>query len=135
MSKLTVFFNDPFWIGVFEIVENGKTKVCRVVFGKEPKDYDIYEFILKRYDKLKFSRSVQIDKKTEIRVNPKRMQRKIQKSLQKNSIGTKAQQAIKLDYESKKVERKILSRERREEQEELKLEKKHEKKKQKKRGH
>ena len=30
---LTVFFEGPFWVGVFERVEDGKLSVCRVVLG------------------------------------------------------------------------------------------------------
>ncbi|WP_442781223.1 YjdF family protein [Clostridium sp. ZS2-4] len=109
--------------------------MCRVVFGQEPKDYEIYEFVLKNYYNLKFSKPLQIDEKPKIKINPKRMQRKIRETLQKNGIGTKAQQAIKLDYENKKSERKMLSKENREREKQLKFQKKQEKKKQKKRGH
>ncbi len=36
-GKLTVFFEEPFWVGVFERTENGKLSVCKVSFGAEPK--------------------------------------------------------------------------------------------------
>ena len=35
-AGLTVFFEGPFWVGVFERVEDGRLSVCRVVFGSEP---------------------------------------------------------------------------------------------------
>lgn len=41
IGKLIVFFEDSFWIGVFERIENGKLSVCKVTFGAEPKDYGI----------------------------------------------------------------------------------------------
>ncbi|MBC2579195.1 YjdF family protein [Clostridium sp. DJ247] len=126
MIKLTVLFEDPFWIGVFEKSENGKIEICRIVFGQEPKDYEVYEFVLKNYYNLKFSKPLLIDEKPEAKVNPKRMQRKIKKTIQKNDIGTKAQQAMKLDYENKKSERKLLWKEKREMQEELKFQKRYE---------
>ena len=44
-GKLTVFFEEPFWVGVFECVANGKLSVCKVTFGAEPKDYEVYEFL------------------------------------------------------------------------------------------
>mgnify|MGYP002508799592 FL=1 len=47
-GKLTVFFEEPFWVGVFERVSDGKLSVCKVTFGAEPKDYELYEFILKK---------------------------------------------------------------------------------------
>ena len=37
-GKLTVFFEEPFWVGIFERVENGKLSVSKVTFGTEPKD-------------------------------------------------------------------------------------------------
>ena len=48
-AGLTVFFEGPFWVGVFERVEDGKLSVCRVVFGSEPRDYEVWELILKNY--------------------------------------------------------------------------------------
>ena len=45
-AGLTVFFEGPFWVGVFERVEDGKLSVCRVVFGSEPRDYEVWEFII-----------------------------------------------------------------------------------------
>ena len=37
-GRLTVFFEEPFWIGVFERISEGKLSVCKVTFGAEPKD-------------------------------------------------------------------------------------------------
>ena len=54
-GRLTVFFEEPFWIGVFERISEGKLSVCKVTFGAEPKDYEIYDFVLKNYYRLKFS--------------------------------------------------------------------------------
>ncbi len=39
--KLTVYFEDPFWVGVFEKIQGPRYQVARVVFGSEPKSYDI----------------------------------------------------------------------------------------------
>ena len=46
-TKLTVYFDDPFWVGVFERIEDRKLSVCKVTFGAEPKDYEVWEFVLK----------------------------------------------------------------------------------------
>ena len=35
-GKLTVFFEGPFWVGVFERVAEGKLSACKVTFGAEP---------------------------------------------------------------------------------------------------
>ena len=38
---LTVYFDAPFWVGVFERMEDGRLSVCKVTFGAEPKDYEV----------------------------------------------------------------------------------------------
>ena len=55
IEKLTVFFENPFWVGIFERISDGKLSVCKVTFGSEPKDYEVLEFILKNYNNLSFS--------------------------------------------------------------------------------
>jgi len=56
-GKLTVFFEEPFWVGVFERVSDGKLSVCKVTFGAEPKDYEIYDFVLKNYYRYRIKQS------------------------------------------------------------------------------
>lgn len=73
-GKLTVLFEEPFWVGVFEKIENGRLSVAKVTFGAEPKDCEVYEFILKHYYDLQFSPAVEIAV-AEKHKNPKRMQR------------------------------------------------------------
>ena len=48
-GKLTVFFEEPFWVGIFERIEDDKLSVAKVTFGAEPKDYEVYQFLLKYY--------------------------------------------------------------------------------------
>ena len=62
-GRLTVFFKEPFWIGVFEHISEGKLSVCKVTFGAEPKDYEVYNFVLKNYYRLKSSPAVATDVK------------------------------------------------------------------------
>ncbi len=112
-GKLTVFFEAPFWVGVFERVSDGKLSVCKVTFGAEPKDYEVYEFVLKNYYQLRFSPAVVTDVKETGR-NPKRIQREVRKQIQTTGIGTKSQQALRLQQEQLKTERKTVSREQRE---------------------
>lgn len=131
--KLTVFFDDPFWVGVFERIEDGKLSVSKVTFGAEPKDYEIYEFILKHYYSLQFSPAVATVVK-ENKANPKRMQRKIEKQLRDTGIGTKSQQALKLQQEQGKQERKVKSREQKLAEAKRMFELKQQKKKEKHRG-
>lgn len=94
-GKLTVFFEESFWVGVFERISDGKLSVCKVTFGAEPKDYEVYDFVLKNYYRLLFCPAVASDVKETGR-NPKRVQREVRKQVQSTGIGTKSQQALKL---------------------------------------
>ena len=132
-GKLTVFFEEPFWVGVFECVSDGKLSVCKVTFGAEPKDYEVYDFVLKNYYRLRFNPAVATDVKEACR-NPKRVQREVRKQLQNTGIGTKSQQALKLQQEQLKTERKIVSREQREAEQQRQFELKKQKRKEKRRG-
>lgn len=132
-GTLTVFFEEPFWVGVFERIGEGRLSVCKVTFGAEPKDYEVYEFILKNYYQLRFSPAVAAVVK-ETKSNPKRIQRQVHKQLQENGVGTKSQQALKLQQEQMKTERKSVSRGQREAEKERKFELKQQKKKEKHRG-
>ena len=133
-GKLTVYFEEPFWVGVFERIEDGKLSVAKVTFGAEPKDYEVQEYIRKYYFSLKFSPAVDTVVK-DIKRNPKRMQREAKKQMQETGIGTKSQQALKLQQEQNKQERKVRSREKKEADELRMFELKQQKKGEKHRGH
>ena len=133
-GKLTVYFEEPFWIGVFERIEDGKLSVAKVTFGAEPKDYEVQEYIRKYYSSLKFSPAVDTVVK-DVKRNPKRMQREAKKQMQETGIGTKSQQALKLQQEQNKQERKVRSREKKEADELRMFELKQQKKREKHRGH
>ena len=53
--SLTVLFDAPFWVGIYERVSGGQLEACRIVFGSEPKDYEVYDFLLKNWHRLRFS--------------------------------------------------------------------------------
>lgn len=131
--KMTVFFEAPFWVGVFERISEKRLTVCRVTFGAEPKDYEVDGFILKNYYRLRFSPAVEAVVKESIR-NPKRIQREVHKQVKNTGIGTKSQQALKLQQEQMKAERRTVSREQREAEKERRFEMKQQKKKEKHRG-
>ena len=132
--KLTVFFEGPFWAGVFERVSSGKLSVCKVTFGAEPKDGEVGEFILENYHRLEFSPAVDAPAKR-AGGSPKRRQRSAGKELGASGIGTKSQQALKLQREAAKDQRQELCRERREARMERQFELRKEKRREKHRGH
>ena len=133
VGKLSVFFEEPFWVGVFERIEDGKLSVAKATFGAEPKDSEVYIFILKHYYDLQFSPAVKTAVK-EKHTNPKRMQREIKKQMADTGIGTKSQQALKLQQEQFKTERKKKTREKKQSEQERMFELKQQKKKEKHRG-
>lgn len=133
-GKLTVYFEEAFWIGVFERIEDGKLSVAKVTFGAEPKDYEVQEYIRKHYSSLKFSPAVDTVAK-DIKRNPKRMQREAKKQMQEIGIGTKSQQALKLQQEQNKQERKVRSQEKKEAEKLRMFELKQQKKREKHKGH
>ena len=133
-GKLTVYFEEPFWVGVFERIKDGKLSVAKVTFGAEPKDYKVLEYVQKHYAGLKFSSAVDTVVK-DIERNPKRMQHEAKRQMQKTGIGTKSQQALKLQQEQNKQERKIRSKEKKEAEELRKFEMKQQKKREKHKGH
>ena len=132
--SLTVFFEDPFWVGVFERIDDGKLSVCKVTFGAEPKDYDVWEFVLRHYDELVFSPAVETEMR-QIADNPKRRLRNVRKQTERSGIGTKSQQALQMQREEMKKEHRQNSREQRDAEAQRRFDMKQMKKKEKRRGH
>lgn len=132
-SSLTVYFENPFWVGVYEKVEDGQLSVCKITFGAEPKDYEIYDFLLKNDHRLRFSPTVTANTEAS-KANPKRMQRSIAKQLTQKGVGTKAQQAMQLEHEARKRAAKVQLRKKNEAEKQLRFDLKQQKKKEKHRG-
>lgn len=134
-AKLVVLFEEPFWIGIYEREYDNHYEVCKITFGAEPKDYEVYDFLLKNWSNLKFTPTIEADRFEERRINPKRRQREIKNQISTVGIGTKAQQALKLQQEQGKLARKKRSKEQREEEKERQFLLHQEKRKAKHRGH
>lgn len=66
--------------------------------------------------------------------NPKRIRREVRRQVQTVGIGTKSQQALKLQQEQLKTERRTVSREEREAEKQRRFELKQQKRKEKHRG-
>lgn len=132
----TVFFENPFWVGVWERSGGGAYSAAKATFGAEPKDAEILAFVLERFDKLTFSKPCADGawRQTPVR-NPKRMQRESARAVLSAGVGTKAQQALKSQYEAGKQEHRQVSRAERLAGEERKFQLRQEKKKAKHRGH
>jgi len=132
--KLTVCYEEPFWIGVYELIEKDKFKAAKIVFGSEPKDYEVLEAFLKNRDALKFSPLIEFKQKEKQKFNQKRMQREISRQLTKRGAGTKAQIALKMQHEQNKLQRKTYKCLKTEEEKSRRYELSRQKKKEKQRG-
>ena len=132
-TGLTVFFDEPFWVGIFERTENGRLSVCKVTFGTEPKDSEIWDFVQKNYCRLKFSQSVEASVKKKA-VNPKRIRREAGRQTSQIGIGTKSQQALQLQREENKLMKRTVGKEERDREKQRKYELRQQKRKEKHRG-
>lgn len=117
-ARLIVFFEDPFWVGICEREGDGLYEVCKITFGAEPEEAEVYDFILQSWHQLSFSPSLKIASTIDKHINPKRRQRLVKKQVLDHGVGTKAHQALKIQYDERKKERQILSRQEREAQKE-----------------
>lgn len=135
MSKLTVRFEDPFWVGIIEVEDEEGYRVARHVFGAEPTTPEVLRFVCDKWRELRFTDGIRIQVEQAKRVSPKRLRRMIEKEIRSSARrGTKAQQALAEQREAAKGESEALSRARREKRRRERFAKKTEKRKQKHRG-
>ena len=134
-ASFTVYFEDPFWVGVYQREESGRCAVCKVTFGAEPRDHQVYEFLLQHWSQLKFSPSLPGTSQQERRPNPKRLHRQIRAQMRQQGVGTKAQQMLKLQQEQQHTERKAKARAQAAEQQERRFALRQEKRRKRHRGH
>lgn len=127
---LTASFGWGTWSGV----ENGLLSSCRVVFGAEPSNEEIFEFVLRRWTKLPLSPTVAYEVK-EMAVNPKRRQRQVAKEMKRRGPSTKAQIALAEQRETRARDNIAHEKQRRQEGRRLRFEQKQEKAKRRRRGH
>ena len=134
VSELTILFEDPFWVGLYER-DDGQYTVCKITFGAEPKDQEVYDFLLKSWATLQFSPALPSSMRPEKHIAPKRMQRLIRRETAARGIGTKAQQALKLQQEAGKQARHERSRQEREMEQDRQFALRQQKRREKHRGH
>jgi len=133
---LTVFFEDPFWVGLLTISEGATAKYCRVVFGGEPSDIEIYNFFHRNYYNLKFSESLPAMQEKPPVKNPKRRQREVSKNLHQRSGEKKSYEVIKRSMQhSQKARQKTACKQREMEHQSYIMQVKKAKMKEKHRGH
>ena len=134
-ATLTVYFDEPFWVGVLTRREGDRLAAARIVFGAEPRDDEVYALLLRDYFTLRPGGDAQAPRHLSARMNPKRMQRAVSRMVEARGAGTKAQQALKQAHEADKAERRTLSRQERDAQAQRKFELRQQKRLEKHRGH
>ncbi len=135
-SVLTVCFADPFWIGIYERTDDSGYSVCKVIFGSEPQDTEVYIRLIDGFNQLRFSQpTTDNTPPPKLSDNPKRRQREAHQQTIHQGIGTKAQQELKAQYEERKCAAEVLHRETKDAQLQRQYELKKEKRKAKHRGH
>ena len=95
---------------------------------------EILELVNYHYSKLHFYKTT-AEKEKIHHVNSKRAQRLAHKATQRNTIGTKAQQALKKQFEQSKIARKRVNKYKKREEQERRFLQKQIKRREKHRGH
>ena len=72
--KAIIFFDKRYWVGTFERTDKEGYAVARHIFGAEPSDPEVYEFVLHQYQELKFGEPKKFTLEIK-RMNPKRVQK------------------------------------------------------------
>jgi hypothetical protein len=136
-TSFTVYFDGKFWSGVFERSSHEGYSAAKTVFGAEPSDAELLDFIRYRFDSVVFSKPDREENYsgTEKPISPKRMILLIRDQMKEKGLSSKSHDAINRAFEEKKIERKTRRKEKREEALKRKFELKQMKKKEKKRGH
>ncbi|KPL70743.1 hypothetical protein ADM99_15400 [Leptolinea tardivitalis] len=112
-GKLTVYFDPPYWVGIFEKTENGLYQTAKHVFGAEPSEPELLKFVLEKYPSVAFSRPVPAENVLTEKVNYKRRMREIRAEMRNPCRSTRAQEALQKEYEINARERKLISKEER----------------------
>lgn len=132
-STLTVYHDGQFWVGLVEHIENSGYGVVRIVFGAEPSDEEILQFVTSKWEKLSFFGDEPTEASKPAR-NPKRRAREAAKALKQPAMSTKAQRTLANQRETRKRESAHARSQRRAEEAEARFERRKLKRKQKHRG-
>lgn len=136
---VTVIFDPPFWIVLFEKIEKGKYSVAREVIGtSEPTNAELMSFFDRLdFSKIRYTVPVEEEKARKNETSFKKMQKKVKKATKQTNYKhtySKAHEELKKQQKYNKQERKSVSKEEKKEEQERKFEIKQQKKKQKLRG-
>jgi hypothetical protein len=110
--RLTILFDSPYYVGLVEDERDGLLYAARQIFGAEPSDQLVYEFVQR--DLLPLMRTmtvgVPVETRTTARVNPKRRLREVRRALAERGLTSAAHKAMRAQLEQNKQERQQDSR-------------------------
>lgn len=132
--SFTVLFQPPFWVGVAERWDEEGYSVARVVFGAEPTDAQLYQWLEREWHRLNFSPAAERKRPITERKNPKRAQREAGEATRAQGISTRAQEALSRQREQEGLARKQEAKSLRERKQQDKYLLRQQKKREKKRG-
>ncbi|MBO1305975.1 YjdF family protein [Enterococcus sp. 669A] len=135
--KLTIYFDGSFWCGLIELDETKNYQAIRYVFGPEPKDSEVFDFVCQTLPQLLQRQNVPTtaQAKPVKKVSPKRMQRLINREKRQPAVSTKAQQAMSEAREAAKTQRRTRTKAEKAQLAKEQFDLRQAKKRQKKRGH
>jgi len=121
-SRLTILFDAPYWIGLLELEDEGVLYAARHIFGAEPSDQEVYEFVQREVTQLLASMTAGIPLAAAPRrtMSFKRMQRETKRAVLNTEITSRAYEAMRVQLEQHKQARQHTSREEREQHREHK---------------
>lgn len=133
-NVFTVLFQPPFWVGIAERWEAAGYSAARVVFGAEPTDAQLYQWLLREWHRLDFSPAAEGERPITERKNPKRALREAREATQVRGVSTRTQEALGRQREQEGLARQAGRRQKRQEEAERKYLLRQQKKRAKKRG-
>ena len=111
---------------------------ARHVFGPEPSDGEVLEFVMRDMERLIASQTVAVANdplmETDRKISPKRLMRLVRKEKEAAGPSSAAQDALRAQLEANKKERKVVTKQQKLEEEELRWQLSREKAKKKHRG-
>lgn len=136
--QATIFFEKKYWVGTFERTDKEGYAVARHIFGAEPADQEVYEFVLHHLQDLPFGSPKEFTLEIR-RMNPKRVQREVRREMERakelSKPSTFAQDYMREELEKKKLEKKKIGAAEKRARQEAQFQLRQEKKKEKHRGH
>lgn len=135
-GKFTLLFEDHFWVGIFERIDENEYQVAKIIFGAEPSDAELVDLILHDSLHLRYSTCRTSPTETEKKsINFKRRQKLARREQQQTGVGTFAQRTLQAEHETQKQAHQEITSSQQRFKEERKFALKQKKKKEKSRGH